>query len=425
MFGKKLIKFVLGSDLEREKLVIKLDDLSQIWLKYNENVLPIEPPKTERPLSPLSGADSYELPENSYVEYVEGEPDKKIEEAKSPTPIKPQPVPVKTATNLFYEECIVPNDEIIRSAGIKDELNNILEYLDKYGDCPSIVTDKNDEEGMDLEVFADILRKVTLKEHSFNVARIALKKLPEHYQDYKNLIPKVLLTTLCHDLGKIPELRTSGTYAKADHPIISVSKMRSFFEGKDIPWIWKGEGSVEDVIKNHHRKTSDQFSALLKEADARARELEIESGNKEMKFREWEEWFNLNEFLNRIRIEINVSQANRWNAFSFGSIVYVTRDFFCNIVREMVRDRKVLDLNVMAPSKKEVVLKKVGEELRKAGLLVDTVKEGFYGSIYNLRLQQGARKMMLVPLKIEAFGLPSELKAKEGFLQLIKDVTKA
>ena len=422
MFGKKLIKFILGSDPPREKLVIRLEDLSQMWLKYNENVLPIAPPKIENTSPPLPGTDSGEPGEGFYVEC---DTDKKVEEAKSPAPIKPHAVPVKTATNLFYEECVAPYEEIIKTAGIKDELNSILEYLDKYGDCSSVVTDRDDEEGMDLEVFADILRKVTLKEHSFNVARIALKKLPQYYQDYENLIPKVLLTALCHDLGKIPELRTNRTYAKGDHPIISVSKMRSFFEGKEIPWMGKGEGSVEDVIKNHHRKTSDQFSALLKEADARARELEIESANKEMKFRQWEEWFDLGEFLNRIRIEINVSQANRWNAFSFGSIVYMTPDFLCNTVREMVRDRKVLDLNIMAPSKKEVVLKKIGEELRKADILVDGVKEGFYGSIYSLRLQQGARKMMLVPLKIEVFGLPSELKTKEGFLQLIKDVTKA
>lgn len=422
MFGKKLIKFVLGSDLEKEKLVIRLEDLSQIWLKYNENVRPIEPPKMEKTSPQLSGTDSDEPQEDFYVE---GEPNKEMEEGKTVTPAKPRPAPVKTATNLFYEECLAPYEEINKTAGIKDELNSILEYLDKYGDCPSIVTNKDDEERMDLEVFVDILRKVTLKAHSFNVARIALKKLPEYYQDYKNLIPKVLLTALCHDLGKIPELRTSGHYSKADHPLISASKMRSFFEGKDIFWIDRGSGSVEDTIKNHHRKTSDQFSGLLKEADAKARELEIELGNKEMKFQEWEEWFSLGEFLDRIRIEINVSQANRWNAFSFGSIVYVTPDFLCNTARDMVRDRKVLDLNVMAPSKKEVVLRKVGEELRKAGVLVDTVKEGFYGSIYNLRLQQGARKMMLVPLKIEAFGLPSELKVKEGFLQLIKDVTKA
>lgn len=423
MFGKKLIKFVLGSDPGREKLVIRLEDLSQIWLKYNENVRPVEPPKMEETLPPLSGGDSCELPEDVSIG---GEPDRNGGEARRPAPVKPQPAPVKTAITLFYDECLAPYEEIIKGAGIKDELNGILEYLDKYGGCPSIVTDKDDEEGMDLNVVLDILSRVTLKEHSFNVARIALKLAPQYYQDYKNLIPKVLLTALCHDLGKIPELRTSGHYSKADHPLISASKMKSFFEGRDIFWIDRGSGSVEGAIKNHHRATSDQFTLLIKNADAKARKLEIESRSKEMKFQEWEEWFNLGELLERVRIEINVLQINQWSAFSFGSVVYAKPDFLHSTVLKMARAKKILDFIVMIPSQKEAVLKKVAEELRKADLLVDTVREGYYGTFYFLSFQQGKRKYLLVPIKIEAFGpSPSELNTKEGFLDLIKDVVPA
>lgn len=422
MFGKKLIKFLLGSSPPREKLVIRLEDLSQIWLKYNENVLPIEPPKMEK-TSPTSGTDPDEPRQDSYVE---GEPDKKVEEVKSPGPVKPQPVPIKTATNLFYEECVAPYEDIIKAAGIKDELNSILEYLDKYGDCPSVVTDKDDEEGMDLNVVLHILSQVSLKEHSFNVARIALKLASQYYQDYKNLIPKVLLTALCHDLGKIPELRTSGHYSKADHPLISALKVKEIFEGKDIFWIDKGSGSIVDAIKNHHRPTSDQFNLLLKNADMKARTLEIESRSKELKFQEWEEWFSLTEFLDRVRIEINVLQINQWSAFSFGSVVYAKPDFLHSIVLKMAQAKKALDFNVMIPSQKEIVLKKIAQELRKANLLLDTVKEGYYGTFYYLSFQQGRRKYFLVPIKIEAFGSsPSDLNAKEGFLDLVKDVTKA
>lgn len=278
---------------------------------------------------------------------------------------------------------------------------------------------------MKSQVVLDILSQVTLKEHSFNVARIALKLAPQYYQDYKNLIPKVLLTALCHDLGKIPELRTSGHYSKADHPLIGAVKMKEFFEGKNIFWIDRGRGSVEDAIKNHHRATSDQFNLLVKNADMRARRLEIESRSKELKFQEWDEWFDLSEFLNRVRVEINVLQINQWSVFSFGSVVYAKPDLLHSTVLKMVRAKKILDFNVMIPSQKEIVLKKIAEELRRANLLLDTVREGYYGTFYYLSFQQGRRKYFLIPIKIEAFGSPSGLKAKEGFLDLVKDVTPA
>ena len=390
----RFLRSILSPSADHEEIKVGIAELSTLWLKYNSNF----------------------TSQTKEVE-VENKP-------------FPETEPFRTATGqqrrFFSQEILSEFFEPYRSVFESQEavggFLDILELLDRHGSCPSVVTTLLDRDSETDEIYSvrEILEKVSLREHSSNVARILLKLIKDTYRDYENLIPKALVTAFGHDLGKIPTLRESGLYTKADHPVISAQKVGEIFSGKEPLWL----RSALDSIKDHHRSSKDPFTLLLKEADSRARETEIAALSKEVKVAKWEEWFDSRRFLEILRPEINVIQrGNKWRAFSFGSIVYCQPDFLYEAAKRLAVEKRVVDMKLLRVSEKEGVIKKVVESLRQAGALGHEIGEPFWGRIYEIHSDRFKKRMFLTPIRIEAFGIPHEIeKAKEGYLEIIRSV---
>ncbi len=388
----RFLKSLLSSVTEPDEIVVDIEELSQIWLKYNTSFEPIKsPPESET--GPIETVPAQKGPEGKPF-YIQG------------------------VLMEFYE----PYRALLESQGVREGFLSILKLLDELGNCPSVVVKGQgvDNEAQEVYKVREILEKVSLREHSINVARVFLKLLKETYKDYESLLPKALVVSFGHDLGKIPELRGSGLYAKADHPLISAQKLQELFSDSEPLWF---EGAL-DAVRNHHRSSKDPFTILFKKADSRAREMEIGLYGKEFRVMEWEKWFDVKEYLELLSPEVNVIQTgNRWKAFSFGSVVYCQPDFLYEGARELATKKKVLDMRLTKESEKEAALGKIVDSLRREGALGPEIGESFIGRKYMIQGDKFRKKMFLVPIKIEAFGVPHEIEArKEGYLEIIRSV---
>ena len=257
---------------------------------------------------------------------------------------QPQPPSGKAlmTAQAFYGEVIEPHRESL--SGVLEGINRIMELLERYGDCPSVVDTITDSERGEVTRIGNILSKVTLRDHTFNVTRIALRLLKDTYHDPVGYIPVTIIAALGHDLGKIPELRGQGPYVKADHPPTSVSIVKEIFEkDKDAHWL----KMVAKAIGEHHQSATDPLSELLKEADGRARQMEIEQAEKRASL-SWEEWFDCRELLRRVGATINVTQTgSAFRAFSLDGSVYCDPTFLYETARAMAAERSVIDITLL------------------------------------------------------------------------------
>jgi len=395
----------------REQITVTLSELSSIWLKYNEHF------QTCSTAEPLPGAGLEKtVPE---VTGQMGEKEGVVQTASAPSSVEAP----RILSADFLRDIVEPYKELYVGQGALAGAYRIMELLDGQGGCPSIVLvgSKDDSEEAEIYSIRDILQKVTLRDHSYRVARIALKLLKETYRDYENLVPKMCAAALGHDLGKIPSLRQSGLYAKADHPLISAAKVSEIFMGQDVVWL----NDAVSAIKNHHRQTRDPFTMLLKQADGRARETEVAEMSRDITVKDWKEWFDVRKFIAIVRPAINVVQTGRkWKAFSFGGVVYCHTDLLHEAAKKLAQSSKVIDMTLLRTSDKEIAVRKIVESLRSAGAVSGELGMEYYGRLYEIQMtDRFKKKMFLVPLNIEAFGMASEIeKIKEGIFHTIKGV---
>ena len=91
-------------------------------------------------------------------------------------------------------------------------------HLEGAGGCPSLVRQDYDTERDDAPRIAEILAHVSLRDHTFRTARIALQILHDRYGEKPvAYVTVMLIAALGHDLGKIPP---SGARAHMRRPII-------------------------------------------------------------------------------------------------------------------------------------------------------------------------------------------------------------
>jgi len=391
----KSILFPSESQKKREEIRVGIAELAPIWLRYNQSFSPQK------------------------VSKVEG-----TSESVRTGETRPEPTETSFFSHEVLREFFEPYRLLFESQGARDGFISLLEFLDRYGSSPSIVMIKSDSEADELYSVSGILQKVTLREHSLNVARIMLKLIRETYKDYENLIPRTLVVSLSHDIGKAPVLRESGLYAKADHPIISAQKLGEIFSGREPLWLQ----SALEIIKEHHGPTRNPFTLLLIKADSRAREMEIAALSKELKAVEWNEWFDVKRFLEILLPEINlIKTGNKWNALSYSSLVYFQPDFLYECARRLANEKKVIDMILLKVSNKQEAIKKMVESLRQARILSSDLGERQWGRSYEIRSERFRKKMFLIPIKIDAFGvLPHVIeRRKEGYLETIERVVPA
>ena len=105
--------------------------------------------------------------------------------------------------NQFYAQYIAPNMAVIGpTASVIDQ---ILSLLDDAGCCPF-----REEPSNEIEIEDDGFPVVTLREHSLNVARIAVDMIKKAHRDYDMILGKTLIICLGHGLGALSSTQIIG-----------------------------------------------------------------------------------------------------------------------------------------------------------------------------------------------------------------------
>jgi hypothetical protein len=402
---KTIIAILREKEPPAEKMVLSLDDLCPIWIKYNSSFKSAAVAKQTEEAAD-SGLEETTLPEPP-------------REGAGVSEDQPASSKAVMTVQAFYSEVIEPHKEAL--AGMLEGVNRIMEILERYGDCPSVVDTTADSEKRVATRVGDILSKVTLRDHTFNVVRIALRLLKDSYHDPVGYIPPTIIAALGHDLGKIPHLRSQDKYVKADHPLTSVSIVEEIFEkDEDAHWL----KMVVKAIGEHHQSATDQLSEVLKEADGKARQMEIERAEKRASIA-WEEWFDCKELLRRVGATVNVTQTgSAFRAFSVDEAVYCDPTFLYETAGAMAAEKGVIDINLLRDTDKGKALRRIVESLRKSDALTSELGKAYTTRRYEVQIEQGKPKRpLLVPIKASAFENRGEFEEiKAGGPPLIKGV---
>ena len=381
---KAVVAILFEKDPPREKIVLALDDLCPLWIKYNTSFKATEekPPKNEIVTSEQSVPAAASQPEAA---------------PSSPLPTGRAHVLVQA----FYGEVIEPCQEALVKNDMLEGLNRIMDLLEQHGDCSSVAVLPWDSEKTELKRVGDILSRVTLREHSFHVTRIALGLLKDAYKDPVGYIPLMLIAGLGHDLGKIPALRKDGPYAKADHPRLSVAVLEEIFV-RDVQSHWFS--MVRKAVAEHHESTTDLFSSLIKEADGRARQMEIDEEAHRASL-SWETWFDVTAYLAMVGAKVDVIQTGHLlYAFSIDETVYCDATFVYETASALALTKNVLDITLLRDTDRDRALQRIVRSLRTANAVSPALGEGYSTRRFLVEIEQGRpTKMSLVPLKVEAF----------------------
>jgi len=414
-------------DERKQCITIKLEDLSVIWVGYNRVFQAVtSPSQADKDAAvqkyPSDAIEPVPLPDDF------SDPD---ESENKPTP-EISPAPSVPTYNMFLQDIVQPYRNYCTAQNALNPIMALLELLETEGSCPSIakITSSNlSDSDNDYITIWDALSHVTLRDHSRRVAAIAVKLLKEGYRDYENLVPRMLVCTLAHDIGKIPSLRAdNGQYVKADHPIIGGRKLReilsSFPEPDRVSWI---DAAVE-VVESHHQQSRDIFLSFLQAADAHARRMEIELYRKDFVFLEWSEWFSPQDLLEAIKSEINViapHTKNQWQAFSFKGVVYAKPEILINKTIELAKAKKVFDMRLLRSQRDiDAALRPIMNSLKNIQAIHgDDPGTDYYGEEYEISHGSYKYKNFLIPLKIDSFGMASEIeKDKSGYFYDLQTV---
>jgi len=289
----------------------------------------------------------------------------------------------ETFRSSEFEEILHSIEKKIESKEKLTAIRELLLYIEKRGNCPSVAESRGDSESKYWKkmkngkiTLYDILSHVTLREHTLNVAREMMKLLKEAYGEHSFvMLPQALMAALGHDIGKLPELRT-GAYATADHPEISSIAIRKFLS----PFSEEEKERIIKAIKQHHSKPKEKLGELLQKADARAREHEIiKYGEIVSPTIEFEEDGTLPfEIVKRLLEEIwhftNVKKLFKgktlYHAFTKNKLIYFDPDITSKALRDM-------GFTNLPEDEKELKLL-IDKSFRKYGLVWEKIKEGYY-----------------------------------------------
>lgn len=135
----------------------------------------------------------------------------------------------------------------------------------------------------------ELLSQVTLTDHSFRVAELAMDKIQYRFvETWQYLWPQQLIISLGHDIAKIPHL--AGDYTTKDHGVNSANCVASVFRQYAPELQRELIDPMLDAIRDHHKKFDDNKWApkpseklkLLMECDKEAREIEKDISRKGM-----------------------------------------------------------------------------------------------------------------------------------------------
>lgn len=200
--------------------------------------------------------------------------------------------------NEIFSHIIMPHIDRL----LEDEISiiiDLLRLLEDKGDIPSVVsyTEKDPEVKYKRDILTEdgltsyeILRKVSLYDHTLNVVRIIYEELKRHSRtNYVLLLGKAIIVALAHDIGKIKKMEER--FENISPEIFSVQPhhhLSKIFFQKMYPE-YKDRKIVIEAIDNHHAikiQGGNDLIKLLVAADKGAREFEIDEYLKASKAQE-------------------------------------------------------------------------------------------------------------------------------------------
>lgn len=195
----------------------------------------------------------------------------------------------KQRSNDLFNNIVMPHIDRL----LDEEVDIIIELLrlveDKGQDTPSVVsfTEKDPETKYKKDVLTEdgltsyqILRKVSLYDHTLNVVNSIYEELKRHSKtNYVLLLGKAIIAALAHDMGKIKKmeerLENVSPEIFSSQPHHQISKI---FFMKMYP-NYRDRKIVIEAIENHHSikvPSGNDLIKLLITADKGARDFEID-----------------------------------------------------------------------------------------------------------------------------------------------------
>lgn len=373
---------------------VDLKDLSPIWLKYNKEF-------------------EEEKHREDFTLEVLVKPEVKLEEVTE-TKNLAEPKQIKSHLEIdtlsaFYNEVISPYEKQFKEQNAYEVLIEILKILDKHGSVSSVVIDVKDNESVDLISVRDNLAQISLKEHVFAVTRAMVELVKQNYSEPENFMPQAIIIALAHDIGKIPELRLSGVYNSYDHAIVSSNWLAEQFAGKDIFWAKQAVTAVRD----HHLKSKEPLTVMLKEVDKQVRLMELVRFTQNYSIEKFDSWFRVNEFLKVFKDKINVTAKGRVDVFLFKGIIYAKPDSLYEAAKQLMFDKKILDMLFLYESEKESAVRKIVEKLREENLIPNIIQESYISRKFEIRMKMQIKKQTQVLVAIKADPYRDELESIE------------
>ena len=341
-----------------------------------------------------------------------------------------------------YEALIAPYRGLLAEVASMEVLDDLLRMLYEGGDAPSVVGwpgKMSDCEYRNLkghQHFLQILRGVSLYDHTYNVLKAALDIAREELrQKHDFLLPAIITAALGHDMGKIESLWGSSPGRKHTHEYVGEVKLGEMLASHGNKVFT--ETVVAAVARHHADPREDTIARIIMDADARAREHEITSADPTFTINAMTEWLDLTRFAEITLPHINeLVVKNRravWKAMSFDGIVYCTPDYVRDILKVLSFEKKVLDYRLLRQSFKmdnRAVLTEFSAILSKHGYLAYNINEDYFGlkflfqsSIPDMRQPE----LWAIPVKVELFpAKPSDIEEqKTDYLKTVVSVKPA
>lgn len=263
-----LVNYFLWVLSQRKNCQIQYVDLSQIatkWLEYND----VEKNIREEISTSLQIVEKTENNESNNQEVFMRLLDLRSSRVKE-----------------FVREYIIPKQNTFDSYETKIVFD-LLQLIDTHGEIPSVAslysrdpeiqTYKDKAITMDGKTSYDILSEYTLLDHTIRVAETMLSinaSRPDQI-DNQLMYSRMIISALAHDIGKIRAKEqlvkiTGEMYHKTPHDHISAMMFQELYPD------YRFLKTVLEAIRSHHLyKVESTIASLLKEADKKAREIEI------------------------------------------------------------------------------------------------------------------------------------------------------
>ena len=359
----------------------------------------------------------------------------------------------------FYQKHVAPFEKILGSNGYLKSVSTLLAILDAHGDCPSVVRIQQDHEYQALQNVFDLLSRITLLDHSLNVAEQMIADVARSKtRDPEMIVGKILVAALGHDIGKIPDLMDGDNYRKGDHPYISYLVLKNAIFTETTPQ----HEDILSAVKSHHFQIREGFTHDLRKADQAAREKEaeqlslrgesaapliqalqeqavLEAKPQEINNASKDKssapetidlsWLDLDEFLALIEPEINRVENNTYfKAFSMNNgLVYLMLNLVSETVLILAKRHNHLEVLVNADTteKKRSLEFTVKTLLADKGYIPTFIGKGYSGARFGLIDTSGKKKLVGVYMPVDARAFQAslaDLEERKNKNNIIKEI---